>query len=124
MQCLNNKNQQRKKTLKSSSRSFWFSTRLVCVSEDALLKLGSIQTMIVFQKQRLRRIFGAITMQLTPPPCGLCSACSKAVVLLLFIYCLIYFPLLVGVLCMFLICYALIYVHSSFVIILKKKKTG
>ena len=55
-----------KKTLKSSSRSFWFSTGLVCVSEDALLKLGSIQTMIVFQKQRLRRRFGAITMQLSP----------------------------------------------------------
>ena len=27
-----------------------------------------------------------------------------------------------GVLCLFLICYALIYVHSSFVIILKKKR--
>ena len=26
VQCLNNKNQQRKKTFKSSSRSFWFST--------------------------------------------------------------------------------------------------
>ena len=43
-------------------------------------------------------------------------------VLLLLIYGLIYFDLLVGVVCLSLICYALLYVHSSFAIILKRKK--
>ena len=33
-----------------------------------------------------------------------------------------YFPLVVGVLCLFLFCYALLCVHSSFAIILKKKR--
>ena len=48
---------------------------------------------------------------------------SKAVVLLLLlIYCLMYFPLIVGVLCLYLFCYALLCVHSSFAIILKRKR--
>ena len=47
---------------------------------------------------------------------------SKGVVLLLLIYCLMYFPLFVGVLCLSLFCYALLSVHSSFAIILKKKR--
>ena len=47
---------------------------------------------------------------------------SKAVVLLLLIYCLMYFPLIVGVLCLSLFCYALLCVHSSFAIILKRKR--
>ena len=47
---------------------------------------------------------------------------SKAVVLLLLIYCLMYFPLFVGVMCLSLFCYALLCVHSSFVIILKRKR--
>ena len=42
--------------------------------------------------------------------------------LLLFVYCLMYFPLFVGVLCLFLFCYALLYVHSSFAITLKRKR--
>ena len=46
----------------------------------------------------------------------------KVVVLLLLIYCLIYFPLFVGVLCLSLFCYALLCVHSSFAIIFKRKK--
>ena len=33
-----------------------------------------------------------------------------------------YFPLLVGVLCLYLFCYALLCVHSSFAIILKEKR--
>ena len=33
-----------------------------------------------------------------------------------------YFPLFVGVLCLSLICYALLYVHSSFATILKRKR--
>ena len=45
---------------------------------------------------------------------------SKAVVLLLLIYCLVYLPLFVGVLCLSLFCYALL--HSSFAIILKRKR--
>ena len=36
--------------------------------------------------------------------------------------CLMYFPLFVGVLCLSLFCYALICVHSSFAIILKRKR--
>ena len=44
---------------------------------------------------------------------------SEAVVLLLLLYCLMYFPLFVGGLCLYLFCYAL---HSSFAIILKTKR--
>ena len=33
-----------------------------------------------------------------------------------------YFPLIAGVLCLFLFCYALLCVHSSFAIILKRKR--
>ena len=50
------------------------------------------------------------------------AARSKAVVLLLLIHCLMHLPLFVGVLCLSLFCYALLCVHSSFVIILKRKK--
>ena len=46
---------------------------------------------------------------------------SKAVVLLLLIYCLTDFPFFVGVL-FFFFCYALLCVHSSFAIILKRKR--
>ena len=41
---------------------------------------------------------------------------------MLLIYCLMYFPLFVGVLCLPLFYYALLCVHSSFAIILKKKR--
>ena len=47
---------------------------------------------------------------------------SKAVVLLLVVYCLMYFRLFVGVLCLSLFCYALLCVHYSFAIILKWKR--
>ena len=47
---------------------------------------------------------------------------SKAVVLLLLIYCLMYFLLFVGVLCLYFLCNALLCVHSSFAIILKRKR--
>ena len=47
---------------------------------------------------------------------------SKAVVLLLLIYCLMYFPLFVRVLSLSLLCYALLCVHSSFAIILKRER--
>ena len=47
---------------------------------------------------------------------------SKVVVLLLMIYCLMCFPLFVGVLCLSFICYALLRVHSSFAIIMKRKR--
>ena len=42
--------------------------------------------------------------------------------MLLLIYCLMYFPLFVGVLCLSLFCYVLLCVHSSFAIILKRKR--
>ena len=47
---------------------------------------------------------------------------SEAVVPLLLIYCLMYFPLFVGVLCLSLFCYALLLVPSRFAIILKRKR--
>ena len=47
---------------------------------------------------------------------------SGAEVLLLLIFCLMYHPLFVGVLCLSLFCYALLCVHSSLAIILKRKR--
>ena len=47
---------------------------------------------------------------------------SKVVVLLLLIYCLMHFPLFVGVLCLSLFCYALLCVYFSFAVILKRKR--
>ena len=41
---------------------------------------------------------------------------------MLLIYCSMYFPLLVGVMCLSLYYYALICVHSSIAIILKRKR--
>ena len=59
---------------------------------------------------------------LTKVPIRLCkSARFKAVVLLMLTYCLMHFPLFVGVLCLSLFCYALLCVHSSFALILKWK---
>ena len=55
-------------------------------------------------------------------PVALIAVSSKVVVLLLLIYCLMYFPLFVGVLCLSLFCYALLCVHFSFAIILKMKR--
>ena len=43
-------------------------------------------------------------------------------VLLLLIYCLMYFPLFVGFLCFSWFCLALLCMHSSFAIILKRKR--
>ena len=43
-------------------------------------------------------------------------------VLLLLINCLMYFPLFVGVLCLFLFGYALLFVHSNFAIVLTRKR--
>ena len=42
--------------------------------------------------------------------------------MLLLIYCLMYFPLFVGILCLYLYCCALLCVHSSFAMILKRKR--
>ena len=56
------------------------------------------------------------------PPEAEAAVCSKAVVLVLLIYCLMYFPLFVEVLCLPLFCYALFCIHSSFAIILKRKR--
>ena len=57
-----------------------------------------------------------------PPPAALAAVLSKAVVQLLFIYCFIYFPLFVRVLCLSFFCYALLRVHSSYAIIILKRK--
>ena len=47
---------------------------------------------------------------------------SKVAVLLLLINCFMYFPSFVGVLCLSVFCCVLLYVHSSFAIILKNKR--
>ena len=49
-------------------------------------------------------------------------ACGVVVVLLLFICCFMYLPLFVGVLCWSLFLCALLYVLSSFAIILTRKR--
>ena len=56
------------------------------------------------------------------PAVAQAAVCSKVVVLLLLIYCLMYFPLFVGVLCLSLFCHTLLCVHLSFAIILKRKR--
>ena len=64
----------------------------------------------ILTKQNLGRRFSASKMHLSP-----------TVVLLLLIYCLMCFPLFVGVLCLSWFCYALLCFHFSFAIILKRK---
>ena len=49
------------------------------------------------------------------------DVCSKAVAILLLIYCLMYFLLFVGFLCLSLFCYVLLFVQSSLAIVLKRK---
>ena len=57
------------------------------------------------------------------PPVAQAAVRSKAMVLLLLlIYCLMYFLLFMGVLCLSLFCYALLCLHSSFAIILKRNR--
>ena len=59
------------------------------------------------------------------PPSAWAAVRFKAVVLLLLIYCLMNFPLFVGVLCLSFSCYELHCVHSSFAIILEgEEKAG
>ena len=55
-------------------------------------------------------------------PVAYAAVFSKAVVLLLLIYWLMYFTLFVGALCLYSICYELLLVHSCFAIILKKEE--
>ena len=59
-------------------------------------------------------------MYLSPSPLAYAAVWSKAVVLLLLIYCFVYPLLFVGVLCSSLFWYILLYVLSSFAIILKE----
>ena len=56
------------------------------------------------------------------PPVAKAAIRSKAVVLLLLIYCFMYLPLFVDVLCWSLFWYALLCVLSSFAIILTGKR--
>ena len=64
--------------------------------------------------------FSACKMYLSPPLRWL-GLVLRRIILLWLIYCLMYFPLFVGVLCLSLFCYALLCVCFSFVIILKRK---
>ena len=56
------------------------------------------------------------------PPAANAVVCSKAVVLLLLLYCFMYLPLFVGVLCWSLFWYTLLCVLSSLAIILNRKR--
>ena len=47
---------------------------------------------------------------------------TQTVAMLLLVYCLMCFPLFVGVLCLYLFCYALLCVHSSFAINLEEEE--
>ena len=60
--------------------------------------------------------------KLSPPPPPPPPGWLRLLFLLLLICCLMYFRLFVGALCLFLICFALLYVHSYFAIILKRKR--
>ena len=73
------------------------------------------------KKQSLGRRLGTNKMHLSPPV-ALAAVRSKAVVLLLLISCLVCFPLVVVVLCLSLFCCSLLCVHSSYAIILKRKR--
>ena len=75
----------------------------------------------VLQQQNLGRRFGSSKMHLRPL-LAWAAVGSKAGVQLLLLYCLMHFPLFVGVLCLSLFCYALFCVHSSFAIILNRER--
>ena len=60
-------------------------------------------------------------MHLSPPLVTYAAVCSTAVAILFIIYCLMYFLLFVGVLCLSLFRYALLFVHSGFAVVLKRK---
>ena len=61
---------------------------------------------------------------INPAPSVVCAAVrSKVVVLLSLIYCLMYSLLFVGVMCLSLFGYALLCVHSSFAISLKRRES-
>ena len=77
------------------------------------------------QQQNLGRIFGDIKMRLSPlhpHPVAWVAVRSKAVAVLLLIYCSMSSPLFVGVLCLPLFWYALLCLISSFAIKLKRKR--
>ena len=63
-----------------------------------------------------------VTEQEAKSPVVLAADRLKAVVLLLLIYCLMYVPLFVDVLCLSLFCYTLLCANFSFAIILKRKR--
>ena len=90
-----------------------------CISKEASMRAEQFCVFNNNQQQNLGRRFSASTKHLSPPPpppppMAYAAVRSKAVVLSLLIYCLMYFPLLEGVLCLSLFCYALLCVHSSF----------
>ena len=66
-------------------------------------------------------MFGTSKMHLSPPV-AYAAVRSMAVVLLLSICCLVCFRLVEGVLCLSLLCCALLCVLSGFAIILKRKR--
>ena len=75
------------------------------------------------QQHNLGRRFGASKMHLSPMV-AYAAVRSKAVVLLLLVYCFMYppLPLFVGVLCCSLLWCALLYVLSSYAIRLTRKR--
>ena len=80
------------------------------------------QFCVLTTTESLGRRFGASKMHFSTTQVALAAVVAKAVILFLLIYCLMHFSLLVGVMCLVLTCYALLYVHSSFTIILRRKR--
>ena len=71
--------------------------------------LCELNNSVFQQQQNLGRRFSASKMHLSPSPfpaVAYVAVRSKAVIRLLLIYCLMHFPLFVGVLCLYLFCYA------------------
>ena len=95
-----------------------FSVTIHCISEEVSMLAKQFRVLTATES----RANLALVKCIYPPPphVAYVAVHSKAVVLLLLLYCLMYFPLFVGVLCLSLFCYALLCVHSSFAIILKR----
>ena len=87
-----------------------------CISLEASMRVKRLCVLITTQP---RAKFCA-----SKPPVAKAALRSRAVVLALFIYCLMHFRLFVGVQCLSLFCYASICIISSFAITLKKKRIG
>ena len=113
-------------SLYSHNVLIWFdciSVIIYCISKEASMRAKQ------FCALKNNRIYGedlalvkCVYPPPPPPPMDKVAVRSKAVALLLLIYCFMFFTLFAVVLCLSLFCYVLLCVHSSFAIILKRKR--